>query len=89
MKCPVKDCTLALTDVGGLAPGQVCPVHGHPSMIGLVNAHMLGATAEPGEHVNWAEVEVMSEATFVSLVEMSVAEYAEASPHMIVFEVTS
>lgn len=27
--CPVEGCTLAVTDVGGLAPGGVCPVHGH------------------------------------------------------------
>lgn len=29
--CPVDGCTLAVTRVQGLAPGGVCPVHGHPA----------------------------------------------------------
>lgn len=31
--CPVAGCNLAITDVDGLAPGGVCPVHGHPGTV--------------------------------------------------------
>lgn len=28
--CPEEGCPLAVTTVHGLAPGGICPVHGHP-----------------------------------------------------------
>lgn len=53
---------------------------------GLLNAHMFGAERVPGEYVNWSRPDWKSDEDFVDLFGMTVAEYAEANPHMIVFE---
>lgn len=56
-------------------------------MIAMINAHMLGTPTEPGEHVDWSEPDIMTEADWTELLGTSVAEYAASSPHMIVWEV--
>lgn len=54
---------------------------------GLLNAHMFGTPSEPGEYVNWSKPDWKTDADFADLFDgMTVAEYAEANPHMIVFE---
>jgi hypothetical protein len=53
---------------------------------GLLNAHMFGHPSEPGEYVNWSEPDYMTDADLIDLGLGTVADYAEESPHMIVFE---
>jgi hypothetical protein len=57
-------------------------------MIGIINAHMMGATSEPGEYVDWSEPDVMTERDAEFLLG-DVAAYAASNPHMIIFEVES
>lgn len=56
-------------------------------MIGILNAHMFGTLAAPGEHVNWSTPDVDTPEGWYGLLGVTVEEYAATSPHMIVFEV--
>lgn len=55
--------------------------------IGVVNADMFGAQSVFGEHVDWSQPDLFTEAEFVDLLEASPAEIAEKCPHLIIFEV--
>lgn len=55
-------------------------------MIGMVNAHMFGRESEPGERVHWSRPDVDTRQGWYGILGMTVEEYAESSPHMIVFE---
>lgn len=58
-------------------------------MIGILNAHMIGTPAAPGEHVDWDVPDLASRATWEELIlDTTIEEYAETNPHMIVFEVS-
>lgn len=59
------------------------------TMIAIINAHMIGAATEPGEYVDWSSPDVMPEQEWTDLLGMSVAEFADANPHMIVMAVES
>lgn len=56
-------------------------------MIGMINAHMSGTFFDPDEGVEWSEPDVLSADDWGYLLGITVEEYAEANPHMIVFEV--
>ncbi len=58
-------------------------------LIGILNSHMFGTEDEPSEHVEWSKPDVMTEAEWVEMLGMSTALYAQCSPHMVVFEVSS
>lgn len=58
-------------------------------IVGMINAHMIGTLAAPGEHVDWSSVDTATEQGWYNLLGVTVEEYAEQAPHMIVFEVTS
>lgn len=52
--------------------------------IGVVNAHMFGTPAAPGEHVDWSSPDLFTEAEAEDVLG-DVATYAADNPHMIVF----
>lgn len=54
----------------------------------VLNAHMFGTPAAPGEHVNWSKPDAFTDREFDAMFEQTPAEYAADNPHMIVMEVT-
>lgn len=54
---------------------------------GLINAHMIGTEAAPGEYVDWSTPDIMTRQEWRELLGDEVEVYAERSTHMIVFVV--
>lgn len=57
------------------------------TLIAMINGHMIGTPAEPGEHVDWSSPDVMTADEWRDLLGEPVDTYAADSPHMIVWEV--
>lgn len=53
---------------------------------GILNLDMFGTPSEPGEHVDWSVPDYFDAETILDICGMSPEEYAETSPHMLVFE---
>lgn len=55
--------------------------------IGVINAHMLGVIPyNPFEDIDWQKPDFFRIEDFEALVRMPLGEYAEAHPHMIIWE---
>jgi len=56
------------------------------ALISVINGDMLGATSEPGEHVDWSTPDTMTAAEWEDVLDQPIEEFAAQSPHMIVWE---
>jgi hypothetical protein len=58
------------------------------NLIGTLNADMFGTLSEPDEHVDWSEPDIHTTSAWEGILGAeTIEEYAETSPHMIVFVV--
>lgn len=56
-------------------------------MFGMVNGDMFGTVYEPYERVDWKQPDYWDADVWKSFFHISIEEYADTAPHMIIFEV--